>query len=121
MFRTAWRRRLGRSGTATRWPAFPRLRLEELEGRLAPASHLFPVAGAIGQPVAVHFAWTQRDARFNNELAVYVAEDGAGRVEGLLPSDPGYAFAVYRQAQVVFASGQGAGAQRDLAFPAGQQ
>ncbi|MCI0464570.1 MAG: peptidylprolyl isomerase [Gemmataceae bacterium] len=96
-------------------------RVEELESRVLPANHLFTVPGDAGQQTQLEFDWTVRSADFNNEVGVYVVEDSSGRVSGLLPSDPGYLDAALQNAQVLFRSGQGAGARNELTFDAGDQ
>jgi cyclophilin family peptidyl-prolyl cis-trans isomerase len=109
-------------------PSFPRRPrrasrpvLEELEPRLPPASDFFVVPGAAGEPVAVRFNWLRREAVLNNEIGFYRVEDEAGRVGGLLPGQAGYAQAALSSAQVVFRSGQGAGAANALTFTAGDR
>ncbi len=94
-------------------------RVEELEPRVLPANHLFTVPGTAGQQTRLAFTWTVRDAEFNNEVGVYVVQDDSGRVNGLLPSDPGYTDAALQNATIVFSSGQGAGARNELTFTTG--
>src|SRR4051812_40122219 len=98
-----------------------RLRLEELEPRLSPASDFFVVGGAAGAPTVVRFDWLRRDAAFNNEIGAYRVQDEAGRVAGLLPGQAGYAQAALSEAQVIFRSGQGTGAANALTFNAGDR
>src|SRR5438105_3064713 len=108
-----------RSRTNKRSGATLRPRVEEFEPRLVLANHLFSVPGA--DQTSLTFTWTIRDAAFNNEIGVYAVQDDAGRLNGLSPSDVGYAQAALQSAQVVFSSGQGAGAHRDLTFTGGAQ
>jgi cyclophilin family peptidyl-prolyl cis-trans isomerase len=96
-----------------------RLRLEELEARDVPAAHFYVVPGAAGTQTDVVFKWVYRHAVFNNEAAVYAVQDDAGRVNGLLPSDPGYSAAALSQARVIFESRETQGTQRDIMFAAG--
>jgi hypothetical protein len=80
---------------------------------------VFEVQGALGQSVRVNFDWMVRDALYDNELGIYAVDDTLGRVEGLNPGDPGYAAAALSRAHVLFQSGQGAGARRELTLTAG--
>src|SRR5205807_199307 len=82
---------------------------------------LVVVPGVPGQPTVLRFHWTFREAGFNNEVGVFVADDASGAVGGVRPGDPGYANAVLSSAsrQVAFHHGEGQGAFRDLALPAG--
>jgi cyclophilin family peptidyl-prolyl cis-trans isomerase len=99
-----------------------KLRVEELEPRLAPANDLFavPAADSPGTPVELRFEWGAGGAAFKNEIGVYALDDADGRVNGLLPSDPGYAGQALLRAQVVFARGAGIGAKNALSFDGGQ-
>ena len=47
--------------------------------------------GAPQQQVELRFDSTKRDTNFRKEVGVYVVQDATGRVDGLLPSQPGYA------------------------------
>ena len=68
--------------------------------------------------VAVTFTWTEREAAYQNELGIFLVDDEHGRVAGKLPGDPGYANAALTSPgrQVVFTSGQTAGAVNPDAF-----
>src|SRR5262245_30962865 len=105
-------------------PRKARLNLESLEDRLAPANDLFAVSAAAGDapgaPAQVRFEWGSSKAAFRNEVGVYALDDGDGRVDGLLPSDAGYAAAALSRGQVVFASGARQGAKNTLTFQPGQ-
>jgi uncharacterized repeat protein (TIGR01451 family) len=71
-------------------------------------------------PVDVRFDWILREAAFNNELAVYDADDALGSVGGLRPGDPGYLAAAFGRARVVFPSGSNASTpDRTLTFEGG--
>ena len=98
------------------------LRLEELEPRLAPATDLYavPPADAGSGPVQVRFEWDYSSAAYKNEIGAFAVDDAAGRVNGLLPGDPGYVGAALARSQVVFASGSRAGAKNALTFNSGQ-
>ena len=81
------------------------------------------VAGEATEAQTLRFQWTQRDAAFNNELGVFLLEDDQGRVNGLLPGEAGYAQAALSSAsrQVLFASGEQAGAWAELMFNGGDR
>src|SRR5262245_57049189 len=111
---TANRTRKGGSKLSTSRPL-----VEELEPRLVPANHIFTVPGADQAQTQVTFNWTLREAAYNNELGVYVVQDDNGTVGGLQPGEAGYAQAALQNAQVLFRSGLGAGAQQQLNFVAG--
>jgi hypothetical protein len=93
-----------------------RLNAEELEPRLPPANDLFavPTADAGSDTVQLRFEWGAGGAAFKNEIGIYAIDDAEGRVDGFLPSDPGYAFLALSRAQVVFARGAGIGAKNEL-------
>ncbi|MBI3464318.1 MAG: DUF4114 domain-containing protein, partial [Planctomycetes bacterium] len=80
---------------------------------------VFMVPGLRGQEVRL--TWTFSSTAFENEVGVFEADDDAGRVDGLLPADPGYAERAIRSGRVVFHSGQGAGAERELIFSGGDR
>lgn len=94
-------------------------RVEELEPRLVLTTQLFTVPGAAQAQTDLTFSWQVREALFDNEIGVYVVEDQAGRVGGLLPTDPGYAQAALQSAQILFPSGRGETAVSNLTFTAG--
>jgi hypothetical protein len=75
--------------------------------------------GQAGQTVNVTFTWTDRDALYNNEMGVFVVDDAEGRIGNLRPGDVGYAEAVLTHAsrQIIFASGQTAGAVAQVTLP----
>lgn len=86
----------------------------------SPTSEILTVPGLSGTPVTLKFKWTERDAAFNNEVGVFVVDD-LGAVNGIAPSDPNYALAALSSStkQILFSSGQGAGAQTQIQFEAG--
>ncbi len=79
------------------------------------------VPGTPDQDVLLHFEWIFREARYDNEVWAYAVDDAMGRVAGVYPGDPGYAQTAFNNAPwwPLFASGEGAGAQRDLVLPGG--
>jgi RHS repeat-associated protein len=80
------------------------------------------VPGTIGEPIRLHFKWTEREAAFNNEVGVFVVDE-FGRVDGVTPGDAGYARAAINSStrQIIFSSGQGFGSQRELTFKGGDR
>jgi len=96
-------------------------RVEELEPRLVLATNLFTVPGAANAQTALEFVWTRREAAYNNEVGVFVAQDATGTVNGIAPGASGYVQAALQSAQVLFASGSGPGQRHTLTFTAGQQ
>jgi VCBS repeat-containing protein len=56
------------------------------------------------ETVTLEFRLDQAKAAFKNEVGIYAVEDAAGRVNGLLPGDPGYAKAALDPAnrQILF-------------------
>ena len=79
------------------------------------------LSGNAGQAVNVSFDWTFRDAAYNNEVGIFRVDDASGRIGTLRPGDDGYANAALADghAQVIFASGKGAGAEHDLTLEGG--
>jgi VCBS repeat-containing protein len=82
---------------------------------------VFQVVGNAGQAVDVHFDWALRDAAYNNEVGIFRVDDASGRIGTLRPGDDGYANAALANghAQVIFASGKGAGAKSDFTLEGG--
>jgi hypothetical protein len=87
----------------------------------ANADSVFQVMGAAGDMVKLTFDWTFREAGYDNEVGVFRVDDASGRIGDLRPGDAGYALAALGagRAQIVFESGKGAGAKRELALEAG--
>ncbi|MGD1872994.1 MAG: hypothetical protein ACFB02_08060 [Mastigocoleus sp.] len=83
------------------------------------SSDVFTVPGS-GGTTTLYFEWVERDAAFNNEVGVFVVDE-LGEVGGTIPGEAGYAEAAINDAsrQIIFSSGQGVGAQRQLSFEAG--
>lgn len=81
------------------------------------------VPGTFGVTQTLSVEWIARLGNSNNELGVYVVDDAAGRVNGLLPSDEGYAQAALIRAtsQVLFASGSGEGDANVVSLVGGQR
>jgi cyclophilin family peptidyl-prolyl cis-trans isomerase len=110
-----------RSRRTTYRPFTTLFRLEELEPRVAPATHLFSVPGASGVSTNVAFTLGSHEAVFNNEVGVFAVQDSSGRVNGLLHSDPGYVQAALSSAQVLFRTSTPNGTEKDLTFAGGTQ
>ena len=68
------------------------------------------------------FQFSQRFAEYNNEIGLFVADDSSGRLDGLQPDDDGYEAAAlaHPSQQVIFQSGEGAGAENQIRLSAGQ-
>lgn len=62
-------------------------------GATRQTSGVFQVPGAPGQPMAVSFTLTTREAAYRNEVGLFRVDDASGRIGGLYPGDPGYAAA----------------------------
>ncbi|NEO09927.1 DUF4114 domain-containing protein, partial [Moorena sp. SIO3I8] len=82
----------------------------------------FLVPGALNDEVSLSFEWTTRKAGFDNEIGVFVIDE-QGRVNGITPDEPGYAWAAlsHPTRQVLFSSGTGAGARREVTFKGGDR
>jgi RHS repeat-associated protein len=80
------------------------------------------VPGKFGERTTLRFKWTEREAAYNNEVGVFVVDE-LGRVDGIAPGESGYAQAAIASSsrQIIFSSGQGAGAQRELTFNSGER
>jgi hypothetical protein len=89
---------------------------------LVVANGLLIVPGTPDQTVRLHFRWISREAAFDNEVGLFVT-DGAGRINNLGPADAGYGAAGLNSPtrQVLFASGQGAGAVADVTLRGGDR
>ncbi len=100
----------------------PRFQVVELETRLTPATDFFtvPPADTTDGPVHLRFEWGPSDAKYQNEFGIYNIDDAAGRVDGLLPSDNGYAGVALARAQVVLGKGSGFGAKAEVTTAGGQ-
>ncbi|NEP56504.1 MAG: tandem-95 repeat protein, partial [Symploca sp. SIO2G7] len=80
---------------------------------------VFLSPGVAGQTVTTNFNWISRDAAYNNEMGLYLVDEPSGRIGNLLPGDPGYAAAALssERRQVIFESGERAGATESLELP----
>lgn len=94
-------------------------RLEELEPRIVLDTDWYVVPGSPLEQVSVTFKRTAGSTPYKNELGYYIVSDNAGRVEGLLPSDPGYAAAVNRTSKSLFSTSSKAGASSKLTVAGG--
>ncbi len=90
------------------------------DGRLT--AGVFQVPGASGQSVKLESRVLQRYAEYNNEMGVAYVDDAQGRVNNLLPSDPGWTTALLRRGthQVVLRSGVTVDATGQVALQAGR-
>ena len=83
---------------------------------------VYTVPGTFGSAQQITFSWTSRNAAFNNEFGVFAVDDQNGTVNGIAPGAAGYAAAALNSAsrQVLFASGQSAGATKTISVTGGQ-
>jgi cyclophilin family peptidyl-prolyl cis-trans isomerase len=83
---------------------------------------IYTVPGDFGTAQQLTIQWTAKNAAFKNEIGYFFVDDLDGRVNGLLPGDPGYAAAALSSAsrRVMFASGAGAGATMTTDVTGGQ-
>ena len=83
---------------------------------------VFTLPGVPGQIVETNFDWLERDAAYDNEFGIYKVDSADGAVNGILPNDPRYAAAAFAEGNydVVFQSGEGAGAKKKMNLVAGQ-
>lgn len=82
---------------------------------------LYVVEGTFDQTVTIGFEGLGRSAGYRNEIGVFKVEDADGRVAGMMPSDPNYAQAAVRAAQLVFGSRTPSGAIQQLSFSGGDR
>ena len=78
------------------------------------------VPGTSAETVSIAVQWTFRDAKYNNEIGVFVV-DQSGKVGGFAPGDQGFAQAALQSPtrQTLFNSGNSAGNWRELTFAGG--
>ncbi len=102
--------------------ALPRYRplLEMLEDRVVLANDFYHVPGVPGETVRLQFKMNGKAAGANNEMSIYLVDDVQGRVDGLLPSQVGYATAAAARAQKLFSATATVGTPRELSLPSGQ-
>lgn len=79
------------------------------------------VPGTASQTMQLKFDWFQRRGEYDNELGFFIVDDLQGGVNGLLPTNAGYAQEVLTDVsrQVIFSSGMGAGATAGFSVPGG--
>ncbi|NEP10260.1 MAG: DUF4114 domain-containing protein [Symploca sp. SIO2C1] len=97
----------------------PQVQVSQVEATSLPGQ-VFQSPGVAGQTVTTNFNWLSRSAAYNNEMGLYLVDDPSGRIGNLLPGDPGYAAAALssERRQVIFESGERAGATESLELPA---
>ena len=78
------------------------------------------VPGTSAETVSIAVQWTFRDAKYNNEVGVFVV-DQSGKVGGFAPGEQGFAQAALQSPtrQTLFNSGNEAGNWRELTFTGG--
>ncbi len=80
---------------------------------------IYRVPGEPGTSVTLTFDWNVREADYDNEMGIFVVDNGLGQVAGKIPTGPGYWKAALGRAQVTFTTSQTAGARRQVTLPAG--
>lgn len=97
------------------------LGIESLERRdclAAAGEEVFLIPGETGDKTAI-FDWTSREASYNDELLLIRVDDQDGTINSIAPGAAGYTQAALLRADVVFMSGENAGAYRELSVNAG--
>ena len=71
--------------------------------------------------LGLDFQWLQRFAEYDNELGFFLVDDATGTVDGVQTGNADYAATAlsHSSRQVIFNSGEGAGAQSQFNVPAG--
>jgi len=95
--------------------------IETLEERIVLTNDFYKVPGVLGEIVQLQFDLNGKASGANNELGIYLVDDTQGRVNGLLPSQVGYATAVASRAQLVFSKTATVGSNLEITTQAGQQ
>ena len=82
---------------------------------------VYVVPGDANESFNLNFIWQQRLGSYDNELGFFIADDVNGTVNGILPTEPTYSQVALSDEsnQVIFASGQGAGAEASFSVPGG--
>ncbi|MGB3638881.1 MAG: Ig-like domain-containing protein [Rivularia sp. (in: cyanobacteria)] len=99
---------------------FPQQVSTPADGKLLGDTIIVP--GRVGERTTLRFKWTEREAVYNNEAGVFVVDE-LGQVDGIAPGEAGYPQAAIASSsrQIIFSSGEGTGAQRELTFEAGER
>ncbi len=86
------------------------------------ASGVYVVPGAVGTTQTLAFAWAARNAAYNDEVGYFVANSIDGSINGIAPSQAGYAQAALSSStrKVIFAKGEKAGASQNIVLQGGQ-
>lgn len=95
--------------------------VEALEERLLLANDFYRVPGVPGETVKLQFNLSGKTSSATNELGIYLVDDTQGRVNGLLPTQAGYAQAAASRVQQLFANTATVGTRQELVAEAGQQ
>ncbi|MEB3308923.1 MAG: DUF4114 domain-containing protein, partial [Snowella sp.] len=98
----------------TNWLGTPRI------SQLDSLGEVLVVPGTSAETVSIVVQWTFRDAKYNNEVGVFVV-DQSGKVGGFAPGEQGFAQAALQSStrQTLFNSGNQAGNWRELTFTGG--
>lgn len=97
------------------------LQPDDLTGQRLPGE-LLVLPGTPEDTLTLTFEWSSREAGYDNEVGFFLVNDN-GAVDGVAPDDANYAHTALTDAsrQVLFKSGQGAGAVKTLTFSGGDR
>jgi hypothetical protein len=84
-----------------------------------PDDQVFQVPQGSGAPVEASVTWGPHEASYRNDVGIYQVDDTAGRINGLLPTDPGYAQAALARATVLIDRGVPCGTETHLTLEPG--
>ncbi len=86
------------------------------------AGGVYFVPGAVGTSQTMTFAWTAKNAAYNNEFGFFIVDSSDGTIGGVAPGDAGYADAALSSGtrQIIFSKGQNAGADMNVTLQGGQ-
>lgn len=73
-------------------------------------SGLLKLPGTVDETVEIEFSFVERLAQYNNEIGIATVQ-ADGSIDGISPSEPGYARQVLESGQTIFAKGAGVGDQ----------
>ncbi|TAF07358.1 MAG: DUF4114 domain-containing protein, partial [Nostocales cyanobacterium] len=75
----------------------------------------------INEDTTLVFQWTQREAKYNNEVGIIVFDNPEGKIDGVSPQDVGYFQKVLTsgKSEVIFAKGNSAGNWKQVDLKSG--
>jgi RHS repeat-associated protein len=76
---------------------------------------------AVTENTTLVFQWTQREARYNNEVGIIVFDNPEGKIDGISPQEAGYFQKVLTsgKSEVIFSKGNSAGNWKQVDLKAG--